>query len=395
LPALLLALILFGLLLSVSRGAWIGSGAAALAAVLWFLLGRLGVQPRHRSWLLLGVLILLSAALLLGALIWPDAALAALDRLPGGAGLGRLILYRDGLALAGDYPLVGAGLDGYMMLYSTYQLLIHVGFSVHAHNLLLDVAIEQGIVAAALLIIMWVGMVIGWRRAVVSKQEGDSPWVGAALLALLTMVLHGLVDDAFYGSRAVILLFAPLAFAVPALRQAGWVRRLNLAVAALALLVVALVAGVPALRADALANLGAVEQGRAELGVYSWPEWRLQDEVRRQVELGPAIDRYEAALALDPENFSANRRLGQIALSLGNYDQALDYLQRAYADAPWDNAARQLYGEALIANGRVDEGRALWRTVNNGQGQLAARQFWYQYVGDRERLQAVEKALPR
>lgn len=395
--AFLLALILFGLLLTVSRGAWLGLGAAAVAAGLWFLLGLVGLGAGRRRWALLALAPALGIALLLGAVLRPEATLALLDRLPGGAGLGRLTLYRDGLTLAGDYPFVGAGLDGFMMLYSTYQLLVHVGFSVHAHNLLLDVAIEQGMAAAGVLGMMWVGMGIGWKWEVGSRKEegSDGLWVGAALLALTTVAVHGLVDDAFYGSRAVILLFVPLAFAVPALRRAGWARRLNLGIAGLALAVAALAALVPALRADALANLGAVEQGRAELSVYEWPEWRLQDEVRRQVDLEPALARYEQALALAPDNFSANRRMGQIALSLGRYEDALAYLERAYAAAPWDNATRQLYGEALIANGQVEAGAALWATVNNGQNQLGARLFWYEHIGDEARRQAVQRAIPQ
>lgn len=394
---LLFGVILLALLLTVDRGAWLALIAAALASALWRLLGRTAIRPGQRFWLMAGLLLIL--VLVAVGVVWmrPDLALAALDRLPGGSDLARLVLYRDSLVLAGDYPFAGAGLNGYTMLYSTYQLLIHVGFSVHAHNLLLDVAIEQGMATAGVLMAMWVGMVIGWKLEVESsREEGDEGlWAGAALLALATIALHGMVDDAFYGSRAVILLFVPLAFVAPALRRAGWVRRLNLAVATLALAVLVLAALVPALRADALANLGAVEQGRGELSVYDWPEWRLQDEVRRQVDLDPALAHYEQALALDAGDFTANRRMGQIALSLGDYGEALRYLQRAHASVPWDSATRQLYGEALIANGRVEEGAALWATVNNGQDQIAARLFWYEYIGDEERLAAMQRALPR
>ncbi len=397
LATFLLGAILLALLLTVDRGAWLALAAATLASALWRLLGRAAPRAAQRFWLMAALLLIFVLAAVGFVLVRPDLALVALDRLPGGSDLARLTLYRDSLVLAGDYPFLGAGLNGYMMLYSTYQLLIHVGFSVHAHNLLLDVAIEQGMATAALLVLMWVGMVIGWKLEVGrSKEErGDRLWVGAALLALATIAIHGLVDDAFYGSRAVILLFVPLAFAVPALRRAGWAWRLNLDAAALALVVAVLAALVPAWRADALANLGAVEQGRAELAVYDWPEWRLQDEVRRQIDLGPALARYEQALAIDEGNFSANRRMGQIALSLGEYEDALGYLQRAHAAVPWDSATRQHYGEALIANGRVAEGAALWATVNNGQDQLAARLFWYDYIGDEERLAAIRQALLR
>ena len=398
LGAVFVFVIALGLVLTVDGGAWVSMAAVVVAIALWLALGRLVGRARRRWQLLLAILAVTVAGALLAAWLRPDVALSVLDRLPGGADLGRLTYYRDGLALAQDYPFIGAGLDSFMMLYSTYQLLIHVGFTVHAHNLFIDVALEQGIVATLPLVAMWGIAALGWTLAVEREEQAgsrESLWLGAAMLALLTIAVNGMVDDALYGSRALLLLFVPLAFAVPAVRRAGLARRLNLAAAGLILVATLLVAALPSLRAAWWANLGAVEQSRAELAVYSWPEWRLQDELRRQLDLSPAVAHYQQALALDPNHFSANRRMGQIALSLGTYEAALAYLQRAYAAMPWDNATRQLYGEALIANSQVAEGARLWQTVNNQQSQLAARLFWYEYIGDEERLAAVRSALPR
>ena len=80
----------------------------------------------------------------------------------------------------------------------------------------------------------------------------------------------------------------------------------------------------PSGRAVIQANLGTLAQTRAELSVYQWPAWPIQDALRRspEVSLEPAIARYAAALALDPRNVAANRRLGQIELSKGQYDAA-------------------------------------------------------------------------
>jgi hypothetical protein len=397
----LLAIILVGLALTVDRGSWLALAALAGVAALWLALGRLAPQPGRRWRLLLAVLAVLMVGLLAAVWLRPGLLPAAMAQLPGGSTLGRLTLYRDGLALARDYPFIGAGLGSYMMLYSTYQLLIHVGFTPHADNLLIDLAIEQGVVAALALVSMWLAaaagagwLVSGGGEETVGRQ-GEGLWAGVALLALLALAVQGMVDDAFYSGGAVALLFVPLAFAVPALRRARLARRINLAAAGAIVAGALLVAALPALRAAWSANLGAVEQSRAELAVYSWPEWRLQDEVRRQLDLSRAIGHFEQALALDAGNFSANRRLGQIALSLGDYEAALEYLQRAYAAMPGDNATRQLYGEALIANGQLAEGARLWQTVNQEQGQLQARLFWYEYIGDEERLAAVRSALPR
>jgi tetratricopeptide (TPR) repeat protein len=216
----------------------------------------------------------------------------------------------------------------------------------------------------------------------------------AATIALAVIFLNGSIDDAIYSSAAVAYLFVPLAFVLPLpqeLPRAAIGRRPLLVVgAALTLLLIFWWRpGLAALHA----NLGAVAQGRAVLSVYEWPAWGVQDEVRRAVDLSPAVAEYEKALALDPENGTARRRLGMIALAQGEYAEALPHLQVAYAADPGDNATRQLLGEAYIVNGDVAHGAPLWASVNNAQGQLDLRYFWYESIHDSERQALVREAL--
>ena len=141
------------------------------------------------------------------------------------------------------------------------------------------------------------------------------------------------------------------------------------------------------------ANLAAVRQSKSELGVYEWPEWPIQDEVRRDSDLSATIAGFENALELNSRNASANRRLGQIELSLAEYEDALAHLEMAYFLSPQDNATRQLLGEAFIANGALQDGLALWQTVNNGQNQLPIREFWYGFIGDVDRRDSISAVL--
>jgi len=197
-------------------------------------------------------------------------------------------------------------------------------------------------------------------------------------------------------ASAVLLLFAPLAFAVPFLRlqsAPSWRRRLLLLAGAAVLVVLAGLLWWRPVLSTAHANLAAVRQSQAELGLYTWPEWVLQDEVRRAVDLSPSIAGFERAITLNPGNAPANRRLGQIELSLGEYEEALAHLETAYAGESWSSTTRQLLGEALAVNGRVEGGRALWQGINNGQNQLEARAFWYGYIDDTEREAAVRQAM--
>ena len=148
------------------------------------------------------------------------------------------------------------------------------------------------------------------------------------------------------------------------------------------------------MRAALQANLGAVAQTRAEFSVYRWPEWPIQDAVRRspQVDLGPAIARYEAALALAPANAAANRRLGQIELSLGQYAAARAHLEAAYRSAPGQSVTRQLLGESYAIAGEIDAAAELWHGLDLGQGQVAARQWWYTNLGETQAAQGLVQA---
>jgi hypothetical protein len=393
-----LALTLFGLLMTTSRGAWLGLGGALLLAALWFVSG--WPRGRDRKRRATGFLVLLGVVLVLALVMgitWRDQIPAALAVLPGGnTAAGRIDLVRNTVTLVRDYRFIGAGLGGYQMLYSTYALLLPVGFSVHSHNLMLNVAVEQGLPAVGALVWMWLlfGAAV-WQWLFRPEGRRLPAALGAAGLSLVVILLHGLVDDVLYGSRAVLLLFVPLAFAMPPIRprrRASLWSTLGPPLGILLLLGLALVWRKP-LSSTILSNLGAVHQSQAELGVYRRPEWPIQDAVRREVDLGPAVTAFERALDLDPRNATANRRLGMIELSLGEYEDALAHLETAYAEEPGGVTTRQLYGEALIVNGQVDEGRALWADVSSEQGQLQARAHWYRSVGDAERAAWVEQGL--
>lgn len=369
-----------GLLASATRGAWL---ALALALSGWGWRRLLGGRARWAVALAAEITLLAAVAL-----VTPLGS-----RFVEGLG-GRPALWRNSFDLGRDYLFSGLGLAGFEMAYSTYALLVHVGFLTHAHNLVLDIWLEQGILGA----IAWIGL-LGAAVRLASRQNA---WREPALTALATIVLHGLVDDAFYGydGRGALLLFVPLAVLVRGARLAdggeapGSGRRVARAVGTLGIALGLVVLLSPTARAAAQANLGAVLQTRAELSTYRWPTWPLQDAVRRspQVDLAPAIARYRAALALDPGNATANRRLGQIELARGEEAAARQHLEAAYARAPEQRATRQLLGESYAIAGDLKWAADLWRTVDVSQQQLELRRWWYEHVGEKERAQWIQQA---
>jgi tetratricopeptide (TPR) repeat protein len=139
-----------------------------------------------------------------------------------------------------------------------------------------------------------------------------------------------------------------------------------------------------------------VSQSNAELSVYQWPQWPLQDALRREYvkELETAINYYKASIILDAANATANRRLGQIELSLGQYDEACRHLSVAYAVQPYQRATRQLVGECYAFDDDVHKAAELWRTMDLSAGQLTDRVWWYaNYLGDSIRADEITRAM--
>jgi hypothetical protein len=394
-----------GLLMTASRGAWIALAAAGAVWLMWRLWGRR--WPR-RTWLVLAGLVVVSLAAG-AALVWTWGPLIS----PGG----RADLLHNSVDLVLDTPFTGIGLGKgiIQMAYSSYVLLVHVGHTIHSHILVLNIWLEQGLLGLAAFL---------WLLVAAARARYASPaWRAAGLASLGVILVHGLADDAFYGSRGVVLLFVPLAVLAredlaagplpdmtargelaglaPRAALAGLAPRAALAGLALAATVILALALMPPVRAAFQANLGALAQTRAELSVYRWPEWPIQDALRRSpdpngnlpaVELGPAIARYRAALALDPANVTANRRLGQIELSRGEFDAAQRHLEAAYAAAPDQRATRQMLGEVYAIAGRPAEAASLWQTLDLDAGQLPIRIGWYAILGETENAEKIQEA---
>jgi hypothetical protein len=424
--ALALLLGLGAAVLTVSRGAWLGLAAAAVLALGLSLAPRAGRSTAGRVLLTAGAVAILALPVL-SALV--DLPLA--DRLAGSVGVGgaaisRTALWRDALALIGDYPFTGSGLGSTAMVYSTYALLIHAPYLYHVHSLLLQLAVEQGVLGAALFAALLGGAL--WavlaRRAGRSETQGPArPWAAALAVAvvasLAALVVHGALVAGVYASKGVPGLFLPLGMAyalatatapaatcggrrcgvdngrTPTLagqvtKDGGRTAGVGIALAATAALLL-----LPASQAAFQANLGALSQTRAELAAFHWPQTPLQDVLRRPggVDLAPAEGRFGAALALAPDNVTANRRLGQIALANEDFAAARGYLEAAYRAAPGQRATRQMLGEIVALAGDPAAAAARWRGIDFGGGQVQeVREWWYEHLGQPQRAEAIRQA---
>lgn len=188
------------LLLTQSRGAWL---ALALALLLMF-------QRRRRAlWWALGTSAALVLALLL--LLEPGRLAAAL---PSGSAAGRLKLWRESAGLLAAQPLTGIGLNNFVIVHGRRPEygghFVYQGFP-HAHNLLLQAALDYGLPGLAAVAGLYAALAWAAWRALLRLR--GSPLAGLALglaFGLLAHALHGLVDAVCIGSKAGVV---PWAFA--------------------------------------------------------------------------------------------------------------------------------------------------------------------------------------
>jgi O-Antigen ligase len=385
----LVGLSLSGLLLSELRGAWLALAVVGFVYGLWKLCGELSkrwvreeqARAQFIIWsVLLGLLAIVS---LLAVVATPLGSFLL------GLRSDRWEVWRNSLDLASDYPFTGLGLGGFELAYSSYVLLLHVGHTAHAHNLFLDLWLQQGLLG----LLSFAGL------AITAVSRGTSPrWRIAGLAALGVILLHGLVDDAFvgYGGKALPLLFVPLGLLMrqsprPIARSG---HRLKPIIWGAVACLIAVSSFLPSIRSAFFANLGALSQTQMELSVYRWPAWPVQDQVRRSFtgQLAAAVRFYQVATTIDPANATANRRLGQIELSLGQYQAAQQHLLAAYATAPGQRATRQLLGETYAISGETEQAAMLWRSIDVSDGQLGLREWWYEHVGEPEHAELVKEA---
>ena len=217
-------LVLCGLLLSASRGAWIATAIAL--TVLMLLSGRMAQTARplilagSRATVLRRVSVLALAVLVLSILFIGQRARDQIDaRLEGtfqsdvGIG-GRHALTTGTLAMAMDYPVLGVGFGCWPELYSHYQTPPWLDMIYReAHNDYAQLLAETGIVGFGL--VVWFFVVVG-RRLYDALAEGSSvsPTLVALCASLAAMVFHEFFDFSLQTPANALLFTVVLALAV-------------------------------------------------------------------------------------------------------------------------------------------------------------------------------------
>jgi O-antigen ligase len=175
------------LYLTYSRGAWLLSVPAALAAVGWC------YRRRLRWWVIaccLGALVLVASNVFLSRAV-SHAALLDEVRVP---------VWRSTMQMIADHPWLGVGLDGFRFVYPRYmrveawtEPLLY-----HPHNAWLDVAVRVGLPGAILFAVLVACCVRGAVRWSQSARELQRAIAVGCLASLLAALSHGMVDSGYF-----------------------------------------------------------------------------------------------------------------------------------------------------------------------------------------------------
>jgi O-antigen ligase len=381
-------LILLGLLFTSSRAAWFALVVALGIWLFWilacgFLSRRLRLRPAALFGLGVGLALLGGFVLVL---VEPIGISGLLSQLPGpNSTTSRLEIYSNTLWLVSDFPFTGGGLASFPGLYSRYVMNVPFFLFGYAHQLFLDLALEQGIIGLLSFV-----YILGASFWLIIGRESSDLLDGAVLAGLVVMVLHGMVDDPLYAERGTPLLFLLPGFSVAlahtevrsrrsrrSLLKKGkaWWGWAVLAVVVLAYLALVLVSTSGAAWSE---NLGALQMERSELAGFPTGKW---EDGSILPQLAPAEALFDRAVAQDVHNLPAHYRLGLIATLRGDFPAARQHLEQALSLAPDHRGVRKALAYCYVWVGHYEDAFKLLQFIPEARYELEAYNGWWSMQG--------------
>jgi tetratricopeptide (TPR) repeat protein len=374
-------------LLTISHGMELG----ILAALGFWMLWRVSVWARTNAEgnRIFPVLVLIFLAVLI-VVVYLGPAREPAGQDPNAYGINsRAELLERGAYFLLDYPITGAGLNSFPGLYSQYMIVIPYPYFNNSYNLFLDVAIQQGLIGGTVFLAFCLGALWLVSRRVVTAVSSESRMINwFSLLALLLMMVYGLFYDNLYDGNGTMLLFFPLGMATIGLvkrhhsgdRVVRSPKELNMAMITLPVLALVLMCGLKVNKAIShwYADLGAVQMSQAELKSFPSNQWATSETVSA---LEPAESTLRTARQHDPQNQTANYRLGLISMLRRDYESAAADLETARQEAPNHRGIIKNLGYTYVWLGEFDKAQALLGRIPEAQDEMSVYIWWWQTQG--------------
>lgn len=193
------------LVLTFSRGGWIGFVAGGFALVLLMVQWWSVYLPRFWQKWAMPLVFLASAAFVLAAVMTVDAlrdrVLSIFAGREDSSNNFRLNVWAAVQDMIRDRPIlgIGPGNDAFNKVYPRFQ---RTGFTaLSAYSVILEIAVETGLVGlSCFLWLLLVTFTRGWERLQQLRQSTNREgfWLMAAIASMIGMLAHGLVDTVWY-----------------------------------------------------------------------------------------------------------------------------------------------------------------------------------------------------
>lgn len=196
---------LAGLVATYTRGAWIGFAAGVLTVA---------ATVRRGRWLLLALLVVLAGSALLAPHELRHRFVSMAD--PEEAGVReRVYMWRSGLAMWRERPVLGIGPGGVKREYPAYALPEAVKKRTsHVHSTPLQILVERGVLGLAAWLAIWAAFVIrciALLRRLPSEATAGRVLVVGSLAAIVAFLVGGLSEYNFGDSEVVMVAWALMA----------------------------------------------------------------------------------------------------------------------------------------------------------------------------------------
>jgi O-antigen ligase len=116
--------------------------------------------------------------------------------------------WKETLNLLKDTPIFGAGLAGYQTLMVPYHQFWHIEIFLYPHNFFLNFWTETGLLG--LISIIWTiatFFIIGYQSTINNQQSTIKTLTLATICAMITLLIHGLVDVPYFKNDLAILFW--------------------------------------------------------------------------------------------------------------------------------------------------------------------------------------------
>jgi len=397
--ALGVATIFGAFILTMSRGIWAAVVCGLGVWILWKIVtsNRFAAKPKMRALFPVFVLVYLGAIIVF-AYLGPARAGGGLSQSDYGNNT-RAELFERGASFLADYPITGGGLNSFPGLYSQYVIVIPFYYFINSYNLFLDVAIEQGLIGGSAFIFIYLGSVLLVSHTIVKTQANEIrffAWLG--LFALIVTIIHGLFYDYLYNGSGTMLLFFPVGISmigvanlndsevetiqlpeVLTVLNKGNIRRMVLVLAVVTVTILAL--NINKMVSLGYANLGAVQMSQVELRHFPTNHWATAETVP---ELETADASFHSALQYDPNNQTANYRLGMISMLRQDFEAASENLETAHQQSPGHRGIIKSLGYCYAWLGEMDKAQLLLERVPEAQKELNVYVWWWGTQGRRD-----------